>query len=245
MELPAKTNRMTATGREHPRPRVLLLFGGWEGHHPAVFAELATTELLTEFEVTTSGDLGMLRPEVLRDYDLLLPIWTFGELNDDQVAALLDAVANGLGMVAWHGATSSFLNSRSHKFLLGGQFVGHPGGEQVSYDIHFVGDDPLVMGLADFTVTSEQYYLLIDPAVHVLATTHIDGAEFPWLAGVEMPIAWRREWGLGKVFYCALGHTPDLLRQPDVHTLLRRAIRWAVRKPKLDQPSADQGEMLR
>ena len=66
-------------------PRVLLLYGGWEGHQPEVFAKFAQTNLLVDAEVTVSQDLTLLRADVLDEYDLLLPIWTFGELNDDQV----------------------------------------------------------------------------------------------------------------------------------------------------------------
>lgn len=220
---------MTRRSEAASGPRVLLLYGGWEGHQPEQFADFAETQLLAGCRVTRSQDLGLLRAEVLREFDLLVPIWTFGELTDDQVTDLLGAVTGGLGMVAWHGAASSFLNSRSHKFMLGGQFVGHPGGEHLRYSVRFLDNDPLVRGLEDLTIVSEQYYLLIDPAVKVLATTVIDGAEFGWVAGVEMPVAWKRPWGKGRVFYCAVGHTPDVLGQPTIRTLLQRAIRWAVR----------------
>lgn len=220
---------MTRRSEAAAGPRVLLLYGGWEGHQPAQFADFAETHLLQGCRVTRSQDLGLLRAKVLREFDLLVPIWTFGELTDQQIDDLLGAVADGLGMVAWHGAASSFLNSRSHKFMLGGQFVGHPGGEQLRYPVRFLGNDPLVQGLEDLAVVSEQYYLLIDPAVKVLATTSIDGAEFAWVAGVTMPIAWKRAWGKGRVFYCALGHTTDVLGHAPVTTLLQRAIRWAAR----------------
>lgn len=233
LEFPPGTLRMTGDN-----PRVLLLYGGWEGHQPEVFADFAEKHLLRGHRVTRSQDLDMLRAEVLSEFDLLLPIWTFGELTDAQVTALMDAVANGLGMVNWHGMASAFLNSRSHKFVLGGQFVGHPGGDQVPYTIHFLDNDPLVHGLDDLAVTSEQYYLLVDPAVQVLATTTIDGADFAWVAGVEMPVVWKRQWGAGRVFYCAVGHTVDILEQPAIRTLLQRAIRWAVRtSPPDDVPS--------
>jgi type 1 glutamine amidotransferase len=216
------------------KPRVLLLYGGWEGHQPEIFAEFAKAKLLSDADVTVSQDLDLLRAGALDEYDLLVPIWTFGELDDDQVDSLLLAVQKGLGLVCWHGAASSFLNSRSHKFLLGGQFVGHPGGEHIPYTIRFAGNDPLVEGLEDVKVVSEQYYLLIDPAVKVIASTSIDGGEYKWLSGVEMPIAWKRQWGLGRVFYCAVGHTPDILENDSILTLLRRALEWAVRNSNED-----------
>jgi type 1 glutamine amidotransferase len=214
------------------RKRVLLLYGGWRGHSPKRVADFAANRLLGDFDVVRSRDLRMLRSDVLVDFDLLVPIWTFGKLTETQEASLLNAVAAGMGMVAWHGNASSFLDSRPHKFMLGGQFVGHPGGNYVTYSVRFLGNDPLVNGLQDFTITSEQYYLLIDPAVKVLANSSIDGDDMDWVTGVQMPVAWKRQWGKGRVFYCALGHTLDVLKQPSITTLLSRALLWACRSPE-------------
>jgi type 1 glutamine amidotransferase len=189
----------------------------------------AALPLFADFDVELSADLAKsLREDVLSSFDLLVPIWTLGELPKAEEAALLAAVASGLGVLAWHGAASAFLTSRPYKALLGGQFVSHPGGDRVSYDVRF-RPDPLTDGLEDFRVTSEQYYLLVDPAVSVLATTRIIGADTPWLSGVEMPVAWRRQWGEGKVFYCSLGHSEDLLAHPTLKELLSRAARFARR----------------
>jgi type 1 glutamine amidotransferase len=212
------------------RPRALILHGGWAGHHPRETADLACS-LFAEFDVVLSDDLARsLRDDVLASFDLLVPIWTLGELPEVEEAAFVGAVSSGLGVVAWHGAASAFLRSRPYKAVLGGQFVGHPGGDRVPYDVRF-RRDLLTEGLADFRVTSEQYYLLVDPAVTVLATTSIVGADMPWLAGVEMPVAWRRQWGEGKVFYCSLGHSEDLLAHPTFAQLAARAASWARRTP--------------
>lgn len=230
---------------ENDRKRVLLLYGGWEGHQPKRFADFAEKELLGDFDVVRSQDLGILRPDVLAGFDLLVPIWTFGKITDTQETALLNAVADGMGMVAWHGIASSFLDSRPHKFMLGGQFVGHPGGNDVTYSVRFLGNDPLVDGLEDITINSEQYYFLIDPAVKVLATTYIDGGDMDWVSGVQMPVAWKRQWDKGRVFYFALGHTLDVLEQPSIITLLSRALRWACRSPEKYYTGVTERERLR
>jgi type 1 glutamine amidotransferase len=135
-----------------------------------------------------------------------------------------------MGVLAWHGATSAFLACRRHKFLLGGQFVAHPGEQAVTYSVRFHDNDPLVAGLGDVTLTSEQYYMLVDPAVKVLATTRVVGPGMDWVAGVEMPVAWTRRWGRGRVFYCSIGHTVDDLNHPSMITLLRRAAAWAANR---------------
>jgi type 1 glutamine amidotransferase len=218
---------------EFTRKRVLLLHGGWRGHAPAKFADFAEQELLEGYDVVRSRSLDDLNVANLKGFDLILPIWTFGSLTAPQQRALIKAVHGGLGYVGWHGNASSFLECRPHKLLLGGQFVAHPGGNQVRYSVSFHREDYLVSDLSDFTVVSEQYYLLIDPAVKVLAETTIDGGPMHWLHRVRMPVAWKRCADQGRVFYCALGHTVDVLRKRPVMTLLRRALAWAARGSEL------------
>ncbi|MEA2711503.1 MAG: uncharacterized protein QOF78_4104 [Phycisphaerales bacterium] len=209
--------------------RVLLLHGGWEGHDPDGVANFAAANFLRECEVIRSNDLSVLRADELKQFDLIVLVWTFGEINAQQESALIDAVAAGTGLVMWHGGASAFLTSRPHKFLVGGQFVAHPGGPAVTYDVRFHGDDALVAGLKDFSITTEQYYMLIDPAVNVVASTRMKLPQMPWLDDLEMPVAWMREWGRGRVFYCSIGHGVEQLAHPVVTELLRRAVRWASR----------------
>ena len=208
--------------------RALILAGGWPGHEPDGAARFARAELLGDWQVSVTSELSLLEPASLAAFDLLLPIWTFGELTPQQEAALCQAVEGGLGVVAWHGAASAFRASRRYQHLLGGQFVAHPGGDQQRYSVKFAAE-PLSAELPDIELSTEQYYLLVDPAVQVLASTRIESHELPWLEGVEVPVAWQRAWGKGRVFYCALGHTVSVLRQPPVLELLRRAVAWAAR----------------
>jgi type 1 glutamine amidotransferase len=211
-------------------PRVLMLAGGWEGHEPLEVARVARDLIFPGLEVHQTSDLGCVCPEVLREFDLFVPIWTFGTLPDNAEQSLLFAVEHGMGVLAWHGFTSAFLHSRPLKHLIGGQFVAHPGGDSTTYRVEFSNSSPLTVGLDPLTVTSEQYYLLVDPAVDVVATTVMSDSTMPWLSGVRMPVAWTRRWGDGRVFYCSLGHTAAMLREPQLSTLIRRAIAWAARR---------------
>jgi type 1 glutamine amidotransferase len=212
--------------------RALIVAGGWDGHQPQAAARFAEQHLLADHEVVTRSDLDLLNVDDLSHFDLIIPIWTFGTLTDAQEAALCEAVESGLGMVAWHSAATSFQGNRRYKHLLGGQVLAHPGGDRLPYQVSF-SDDPLTVGLPQLEVTSEQYYLMTDPAVTVVATTITASDEMPWLKGVQMPVAWRRAWGLGRVFYCSLGHSLDVLQQPSVIELLRRAINWAQRSARV------------
>lgn len=212
--------------------RVLVLAGGWEGHHPDEVARWAVEVLLAglDAEVTLTSDLDVLTSPTLAAHDLLLPVWTWGTITIEQELGFERAVRDGLGLVAWHGASSAFLGSRLHKFVLGGQFVDHPGGDRVRFSVEFDPHHPLAAGLDDFELMSEQYYLLVDPAIDVVATTTMVGSDDrPWTAGVRMPVAWTRQWGAGRVFYCSIGHDPTELAIPQVCSLLGRAVEWAPR----------------
>lgn len=222
------------------RPRALLLVGGWEGHAPEAMGDFAQSSVLRGLDVTRTSDLSVLNAEDLGRFDLLVPIWTFGEITTAQERALLDSVERGLGVIAWHGFASAWLASRATKHLLGGQFMAHPGGDDVEYEVEFDGSHELARGLAPLRLRSEQYYLLVDPGVRVLAHTVIHGGEMPWLRGVRMPAAWVRSWGRGRVGYVALGHRVADVASPSVLTLLQRLAAWAARDG-LSAPDASGG----
>ena len=78
---------------------------------------------------------------------------------------------------------------------------------------------------------SEHYYLHIDPAIEVLATTRFPLVNYYHCANkpVDMPVAWTKYWGLGRVFYCSLGHHDDVFdHSPTAQTLMLRGMLWAA-----------------
>ena len=82
---------------------------------------------------------------------------------------------------------------------------------------------PVTAGVGGFAVASEQYYMHVNPNNHVLAETTFTGEHLPWLAGHRMPQASVREWGAGRVFYHAIGHTVADLGGADVRRLTTRS----------------------
>lgn len=76
---------------------------------------------------------------------------------------------------------------------------------------------------------TEQYYMHIDPAVNVLATTTFAGGVDPWIAGTTMPVAWTKMFGDGRVFYCSLGHTNADFDVPEAARLVEQGLIWATR----------------
>lgn len=112
-----------------------------------------------------------------------------------------------------------------------GQWVAHPGNDGVNYTVEIrQSSSPLVDGIEDFTVCSEQYYLHVDPAVEVLATTRFPVVEGPhsFNKAVDMPVAWTKRWGHGRVYYNSLGHHADIVAMPQVKEMMRRGLLWAA-----------------
>jgi type 1 glutamine amidotransferase len=113
--------------------------------------------------------------------------------------------------------------------MVGGQWVAHPGGV-IDYRVTIVDhDDPVTAGLDDFAMRSEQYYMHLDPANKVLATTTFTGEHCPWIAGTVMPVAWKRRWGEGKVFYSSLGHVRKDFDVYEAREIMQRGMLWAAR----------------
>ncbi len=210
--------------------RALMVQGGWQGHQPRECAELFAP-LLREagYDVTIADTLdAYLNVELMGSLDLVVPVWTMGTITKEQEKGLLDAIASGVGVAGWHGGMAdSFRNSVDYQFMVGGQWVAHPG-NIIDYTVQITRhDDPIVAGLADFAMHSEQYYLHVDPTNEVLATTTFDGTYAPWIAGTVMPVVWKRRWGQGRVFYSSLGHQRVDFDVPEAREIVRRGMLWA------------------
>ncbi|GBF06171.1 hypothetical protein DAERI_070169 [Deinococcus aerius] len=212
--------------------RALIVSGGWPGHQPLKFAELIG-DMLREagLEVTASDTLDVLEgADDLRTYALIVPNWTMGRISGEQSKNLRAAIEAGTGLAGFHGGMGdAFREDADYQFMVGGQFVAHPGGVRpYRVDMGPAGHE-ITRGLSGFDIESEQYYLHVDPSNTVLATTTFDGQHAPWTAGTVMPVAWVRRYGQGRVFYSSIGHDPREWENPTVAELHRRGLRWAAR----------------
>ena len=224
------------------RPRVLVVRGGWSGHEPVETSDRVAALLgASGCDTIVSGSLEIYADHAqMAGFDLVVQCWTMGEIAPGQLEGLLRAVRSGTGLSGWHGGLcDAFRGAPEYQFMTGGQWVAHPGGK-IEYDVHFDpdrSDDPLIAGLADFTIRSEQYYLHVDPSNDVLATTtfHADD-DFPWIEGCVMPVVWRRTYGAGRIFYSSLGHDAGEFDLPQVSELIVRGSLWAMRGSSAGAP---------
>ena len=212
--------------------KALIVYGGWDGHKPKETSEIAAADLRAAgFAVELSDKLDVLLDETkLSTFDLVVPNWTMGQITGEQEAALIRAIESGVGLGGFHGGMGdAFRNNTGYQFMVGGQFVAHPDNHR-DYTVQIVKrSDPIVAGLKDFSVTSEQYYMHVDPSNEVLATTTFQTKTAPWVNGTVMPVVWKRMYGQGRVFYQSIGHNEKEFGIPEVREITKRGLIWAAR----------------
>lgn len=212
--------------------KILFLQGGWEGHRPeevvdrfalALRSAGAVVEIVAELDRLTD-------PDWLRSFDVISPCWTMGRITPEQSKGLCEAVRSGTGLAGIHGGMGdAFRGDLDYEWMVGGHFVGHP--HVGEYKVRVITpENPVMHALPrEFVYCSEQYYMLIDPAIRVLADAEYvhDGTT------CRMPVVWTRTWGRGRVFYSALGHDPsEFDAYPEVFAMAVCGLQWAARQPE-------------
>jgi type 1 glutamine amidotransferase len=212
----------------------LMVWGGWEGHEPRQTVERFAPFLKENgFEVRIESSMDVYTDAAyMSSLSLVVPIWTMGSISPEQEKGLLTAIKSGVGLAGWHGGTGdSFRNSTSYQWMVGGQWVAHPG-NIMDYMVQISAvDHEITRGLNDFAMKSEQYYMHTDPGNNVLATTTFSGEHegADWIAGTVMPVIWTRMWGQGRVFYSSLGHVSSDFEVFEAAETVRRGMLWAAK----------------
>jgi type 1 glutamine amidotransferase len=212
--------------------KALMVWGGWPGHEPKKCVDIFAPFLEEQGydgEISDTLD-AYLDESKMRALDLIVPVWTQGTITREQETGLLEAVKSGVGIAGWHGGMGdSFRNNVNYQFMVGGQWVAHPGGI-IDYEVNIINhEDPITRGLEDFRMHSEQYLMHVDPSNEVLATTTFGGEHCPWIEGTVMPVVWKRMWGAGRVFYTSLGHVAKDFDVPEAKEIVERGMLWASR----------------
>ena len=211
--------------------KVLMVWGGWMGHEPKKCIDIFAPWIKEQGAMVTVSDTldAYLDKDLMSSVDLIVQVWTMGTITREQERALLNAVSNGVGLAGWHGGLAdSFRQNTEYQFMVGGQWVAHPGGV-IDYEVNITDHkDPVTKGISDFKMHSEQYYMHVDPNVKVLATTTYNADHADWIDGTVIPVVWKKMYGKGRVFYNSIGHVAVDFNVPEALEIMKRGILWAA-----------------
>lgn len=226
----------------------LIVRGGWVGHQP-----VETTDSVIPFLESNGFDVRMEESTAIyadaaamASVDLVVQSNTMTTIAEDEAAGLIAAVIAGTGLAGWHGGiVDSYRANADYLQMTGGQFAHHAAAvtpaerigdgadNDVLHTINIVPErasHPIVEGISDFELVTEQYWVLSDDYNDVLATTTTAAREFdPWRRPVTVPAVWTREWGSGRIFVATPGHQLDVLDDENVRTIIERGMLWASR----------------
>lgn len=233
------------------RPRKLLIFDlnlGYGGHRSIVYANLAFEMMGRKtgaFTTVICRDISMFKPENLRQFDAVCFNNTvcfsnaMGKLfeNAGLKKSLLEFVYSGKGLIAIHGATSTFLQWPEYGRMLGAYLAGHPWSrESVTIKL----DDPGHPLNAPFNgqgfQTTDEIYQFKAPysrdrlrVLLSLDTTKTDMNK-PGIRRTDndFAVSWVRSYGRGRVFYCSLGHGPSIFWNPKLLRHYLAGIQFAL-----------------
>ena len=233
-EAPAKANK----------PRKLLVCTLATGFvHSSIPVGAKTFDLMGKklgtWETVISHDKEMFAPDKLAGFDAILMQSTTGSLfgvkgkqtpeekehNDMLRKSLVDFVKSGKGLIGVHAASDCSYDWPEYGEMIGGYFNGHPWGK-VTYRI----DDPksplTVMFPTDkaFELSDETYTFKPVPysrdKLHVLASIDVskfseaDIAKENRKDDHDYALSWIHEFGKGRVFYAAHGHSEHVYWNP-------------------------------
>ena len=223
------------------------------------------------FEPVVSDDVVMYLPENIRRFDAIIfnnsnGPWIrpteadmarlrahgsdINEVEGRLRQSLLDYVAHGGGIVAYHHAVGGNTHWPEFLELLGAGYWGHPWNEEVAIRVE-EPNHPLVAAFEgrDFRLADEIFQFR-EPysreTVRVLLSLDTENTNMtvPWIhrKDNDFALAWIRRYGRGRVFYGAIGHRTEIWWHPKILRFYLDAIQYAVGDLPADAtPSAKLG----
>ena len=224
--------------------KIIYVYGGMDGHSPKESVDFFVPILEKEGAIVkVFNNFSVYEDEkLMKEADLIIQVFTDAfssdpRMNENQFKGLRNALINGTGFAGWHGGLADSSPNPLYHFIVGGDFVSHPGElkdmKTAEYEVKIHDkQDYITNGVSDFKITnSEQYYMMIDPNVKVLAVSEFKLNNWQTneneIKGSFMPVIWKKNFGKGRVFYSSLGHYLREFEIPEVLTIQMRGFRWA------------------
>lgn len=223
--LAAATSAFLPPARAQAPIRVLFLGGGTTSHDPAAMRDAMVPVLeRSGMQVAYRANESVLHADSLARFDAMFVYnakkgsRTDGtpDLTKAQEDALYAWVEAGHGVVAAHGATSSYLENPRWAELLGASYTEH--GDDLAAIAIVEPGHPSQAGVKPPTAWDEgRLHRLLKQDLTILATAN--AGKTPW--------TWVRPQGKGWVYYTCSGHDNRVWSDPEYQKQLVQALLWA------------------
>jgi len=231
------------TAHAKDKARVLVYSGSTGYRHASIPAAVAAIKALGEkagYVIDTSEDPEVFSADNLAKYKALVLVsnstdpkkpeseWLVGSKRD----ALVGFLKAGKGVIGLHAAADSHYNWGWYGQMIGGYFDHHPKGTPKGVVTVVDSRHPATAKLPRTLQRNDEwyYYKDFDPTVRVLVTIDPKSIGDSGEADVNPnPLVWCHDFGGGRVFYSALGHTDESWSEPYLVDLMTGALAYAVR----------------
>jgi type 1 glutamine amidotransferase len=201
----------------------------------AVLTELGSNS--GAFELIATEDMSEFSTGKLERYAAVM-FYTSGEIpmNGAQKESLLEFVRSGGGFLGVHSATDTFYTWPDYLDLIGGYFNGHPWHQLVTIEVADAADPTVaflgnslqlndeIYQISDFDYRGSRVLLRLDERSVDLGKADVHQRFYGW------PLAWKRFFGRGRVFYSALGHEASVWQDARYQRMLTNAVLWSARR---------------
>jgi len=238
---PSTTSTPATPTPTTPQKRLLVVTYTTGFHHDSIPVAETTIQTLgavaglyqTEF-CRTQQDVGaMLTPAALSRFDAVVFANTTGNLGIGDLRGFLDWIAAGHGFVGTHSASDTYHESPEYLAMLGGEIATHGSIAAADIRVDDASDGSVAHLAPRFSITDELYRFTRNNRadVHVLLSMDRNPDDGVGVTGapVDLPMAWRHDYGAGRVFYTALGHRQEVWQDSRYQQHILGALKWVLR----------------
>lgn len=214
-----------------PKRQRLLVYSGTMGYrHESITAGVEALRTIGEklnLEVIAVGGAEDFPAESLRSFQAVAFLNTTGDiLESNQEAAVEDFLRLGGGFIGVHAAADTEYDWPWYGRMLGARFASHG---QVEATRVVVADSrhPATRCLPPIQSRVDEWYRFRthpDDSARVL----LQASDSTGMGRRDLPLAWAKNFGAGRVFYTALGHTVESYSEPYFLNHLIGGVLWAL-----------------
>ena len=214
-------------------PTTILVFTRTRGfHHSSIPDAVAALRLLGKknaFTVDATDDPSVFTGPRLAGYKAVVFLLTTGDVLDGaQQAAFERYIAGGGGFVGVHSASDTEYGWPWYGQLVGAFFMRHPRIQRA----HVIVRDPALaatLALPSPWIRSDEWYnFRTNPRGHVRVLLTVDESTYRGgTMGTDHPIAWCHDFGGGRAWYTAMGHSSSSYKEPLFLAHLLRGLLYA------------------